>query len=217
MAVNALPFLGALKAIVIFAVAWVLFKEPVRPTENGDQQAPWSVEEKRLALILSLALFGWATDLIHGISPAWIGLAAAIACLLPGIGVLGRDAFKKIDAAPPIYVAGILALGALIAESGLGDRLGAAMAEMLPLAAGQDLINYYALAFGGGVTSLFTTMPALPAVLVPLADPLRDATALPLETMLATVVLSYSTTILPYQAPPIILAMGFPAQKWPML
>ena len=207
------PFLGAFKALVIFAVAWLLFRGPVAPSNDTMAEEPWTGAEKRLAAILVFALVGWATDVVHGISPAWIGLAAAILALLPGVGVLGRDAFKKIDAAPPIYVAGILALGALIADSGLGARLGAEMAAILPLAPGQDLLNYYSLAFGGGVTSLFTTMPGLPAVMVPLAEPLREASGFQLETMLATVVLSYSTTILPYQAPPIILAMSLSGAK----
>lgn len=202
------PFLGLFKAAVICAVAWYLFRDRVEIDSSDIETAPMSAPEKRLAVILICVLVGWATDVLHGVSPAWIGLTAASACLLPGIGVLGNDAFKQVNVGLVIYVAGILALGALIADSGLGAQLGAAMAEILPLAEGEGLLNYFSLALGGGVISLVTTMPGLPAVMVPLVEPLREASGLPLETSLAAVVLSYSTTLLPYQAPPIILAIA---------
>lgn len=202
------PFLGLAKAVLIWAVAWILFREPVRVETESGARGRMTGPEKRLAVILALALIGWATDALHGISPAWTGLAAATACLLPGVGVLGKDAFKQINLALVLYIAGILALGALIADSGLGTRMGALMARILPLAPGQGLGNYFALALGGGAMSLVTTTPGLPAVMVPLAEPLREASGLPLETVLASVVLSYSTTLLPYQVPPIILAAG---------
>lgn len=207
------PFLGLGKAVLIWAVAWFLFREPVSASDEGGTRTAMTGPEKRLAAILALALLGWATDLLHGISPAWIGLAAATVCLLPGLGILSKDAFKSINVAPALYVAGILALGALIADSGLGARMGALMAEILPLAPGEGLQNYFALALGGGATSLVTTMPSLPAVLVPLAEPLRQASGLPLDTVLASVVLSYSTTLLPYQAPPIVVAVGLSGAK----
>ncbi len=38
---------------------------------------------KRLLVILGFALLLWVTDNVHGISPAWVALGAAIVCLLP--------------------------------------------------------------------------------------------------------------------------------------
>jgi di/tricarboxylate transporter len=207
------PFLGLCKAILIWAVACFLFRDRIDKDQSDDKAVPMSAAEKRLAAILVFALLGWATDVLHGVSPAWIGLMAATACLLPGIGVLGSDAFKQVNVGLVIYVAGILALGALISDSGLGARLGAVMADILPLREGEGLLNYFALAIGGGATSLVTTMPGLPAVMVPLVEPLREASGLPLETILASIVLSYSTTLLPYQAPPIILAVALGGAK----
>jgi di/tricarboxylate transporter len=202
------PLLGLAKAVLIALVGYWLFRQPAARQVSEEAPAPMSGAERRLAAVLALALIGWATDVVHGISPAWIGLAAACVLLLPRIGVLDKAAFKQIDPGPPIYVAGILALGALIAETGLGDRLGATIAEILPLNPGAGIVNYFTLALGGGAISLGTTMPGLPAVMVPLAEPLAEASGLPLETVLASVVLSYSTTLLPYQAPPIVVAIA---------
>lgn len=202
------PLLGFGKAVILAWTGWFLFRQKVTIQDAAATSSPMSEAEKRLSCILVLALLGWATDLWHGISPAWIGLVAAIACMLPGIGVLQKDAFKQINVAPAIYVAGILGMGALIADSGIGAEMGALMAKLLPLEPGSPLVNFFSLAFGGGLLSLVSTMPGLPAVMVPLADPLQAASGLPLETVLASVVLSYSTTILPYQAPPLVLAIA---------
>lgn len=202
------PLLGFGKAILIWLVGCFLFRQSITIQAETEESLSLTAEEKRLAFILLFALLGWSTDIWHGISPAWIGLIAAVLCLLPGVGVLPKDAFKQINIAPAIYVASILGMGALIADSGLGALLGTAMADILPLAPGAAVQNFFSLALGGGVTSLVSTMPGLPAVMVPLAEPLHVASGLPLQTVLASVVLSYSTTILPYQAPPLVLAIG---------
>jgi di/tricarboxylate transporter len=207
------PLLGVAKAALLATVGWWLFRTRVTPPSSEEAPEAMSPAEKRLSTILALALIGWASDVVHGVSPAWIGMAAASLCLLPGIGVMPRDGVKRIDFSPTIYVAAILSLGALIADSGLGPIMGAALAEFLPLVPGENAANVLSLALGGGLLSLATTMPGLPAVMVPLSEPLAAASGLPLETVLATVVLSYSTTILPYQAPPLILAMGLAGAK----
>ena len=209
------PFLGLGKAVVIVLATLVVFREvrtkqqdEAQTQEKGDDPMPaMSQAEKRLGIILALALGGWASDFIHGISPSWIGMAAASACLLPGFGILAAEDFRKINFASAIYVAGILALGALIAESGLGALLGTELAELLPLTPGDSIANFLSLGIGNTLVALGTTIPGQPAVMVPLADILAIAADLPLDSVLALIVLGYSTTILPYQAPPIVVAM----------
>jgi len=47
-----------------------------------------------------------------------------------------------------------------------------------------------------------------PAVLVPFAEPLAQATGLSLEAVSMTQILGISTPAIPYQAPPLIVAMS---------
>lgn len=202
------PLLGLGKAVAIWAAARLLFRDTIDSKAESEPLPPITSAEIRLGLVLLATFIGWSTDVIHGISPAWIGLAAALFCLAPGIGFVPKDGFKQLNMSPLFYLAGILALGALIGEAGLGARLGAVMAEALPLQPGAAVQNFFSLVLGGGALSLLATMPGLPAVMVPLVDSLREASGLPLETVLASVVLSYSTTILPYQAPPIVIAVS---------
>jgi di/tricarboxylate transporter len=54
---------------------------------------------------------------------------------------------------------------------------------------------------------LFTTNPAQPAVLAPLAESFAQATGWPLKTALMVFAVGFSTFLLPYQVPPAMVGM----------
>jgi hypothetical protein len=58
------------------------------------------------------------------------------------------------------------------------------------------------------ILSHLTTAPAAPAVLVPFAEPLSQATGLSLEVISMTQIIGIATPLIPYQAPPLIVAMS---------
>lgn len=130
-------------------------------------------------------------------------------CLLPRIGFLNGEQFAAgVNVRTCIYVAGILGLTALVSHSGLGDRLGGALLAMMP-----DLHGKPFTAFGSlvGITALLNfvvTANGVPALFTPLAQALSAGSGLPLLTVLMTQVIGYATPLLPYQASPIVVAMG---------
>ncbi len=203
------PVLGLLKAVAVGALILVFFPDRMPPPTAAQSQAPSALSpaERRLSLILALALAGWVTDFAHGISPAWISLAAALACLLPWIGVLSTPDFGKVNFASVVYVAGILGVGTLIAESGWGARLGAALIAIAPLNPDQAFANFATLTGLGMAVGLGTTLPGVPAVMTPLAGNLAEAAGLPIATVLMLQVLSFSTPLLAYQGPPLAVAV----------
>lgn len=202
------PVLGLLKGIVAGLCTLALFPDRPRPPEEVVLRRPFTRAETRLSLILALALAGWLTDFAHGVSPAWIALAAAVACLLPGIGVLSGQDFAKVNFASVIYVAGILGVGTLIAASGWGAWLGETLIATVPLAAGAPFADFLALAGIGLGVGLFTTLPGVPAVMTPLAPALSQASGLPLDTVLMLQVVGFSTPLFAYQGPPIAVAVA---------
>jgi sodium-dependent dicarboxylate transporter 2/3/5 len=86
----------------IFLIWWLMMR--MYPPEKRDlpggeahlrQQlhslGAWSALEKGATLWTVLAIGLWATDWLHGISPAVIGLGVGLAATLPGVGVLTID------------------------------------------------------------------------------------------------------------------------------
>ncbi len=169
---------------------------------------PLSPEARLLALVLAAALGLWATDFIHGVSPAWVALAAALFCLLPGVGLVSAKDFDRgVSFAPVLYIVGLLGLGAVVSKTGLGAVLGGAVLGVLDLTPGHDFINYLAMVAAFTLTPMVTTTPAMPAIVSPLAADIAAATGIPLWTVLMTEVTGFATIVLPYQMPPVVLTM----------
>ncbi|EHL98830.1 citrate transporter [Acetobacteraceae bacterium AT-5844] len=203
------PVLGVLKGVVMAALICLLF--PARPlaTPMEGPTTPLSPAERRLSILLTVTLALWMTDSVHGIQPAWVGLAAACFCLLPRIGFLNGEEFAAgVNIRTCIYVAAILSLAALVSHSGLGMLLGQKLLAILPLDPLQPATSFASLVGLTAVLNFLVTANGVPALFTPLAQSLADGSGLPLETVLMVQVLGYATPLLPYQAAPIIVAMG---------
>ncbi len=169
--------------------------------------APPSKVEWRLGAVLVGALVLWGTDTLHGVSPGWVGLAAGLICLIPGLGLVPPKALsERIDTNSLFYVAAVLGLGATIAHSGLADILGQWTLAAIPFG-GSAFWDFSKLAVISTVLAMVVTNPGVPAVMSPLAEGLSGATGLPLKAVLMTQVLGFSNVVLPYQAAPVLVAM----------
>lgn len=169
---------------------------------------PPSQAERRLMVVLAVAVGLWATDALHHVSPAWVSLGAAVLCLWPPLGLTGKQAISKdMSMAPLLFVAGIMGLGAVVAASGAGNLLVRTLLAALPLVPGESVRNFTVLTVYAMVTGLLTTLPGIPAVLTPLAGDLAAASGFSLEAVLMTQVVAVSSMFLPYQSPPLVVAM----------
>lgn len=203
------PVGGAVKAVLIALVCWIFFRaDMVDKDASTVPPGPWTWAERRMALILGAALVMWMTDSLHGIDPGWIGLAAGFICLLPGIGVLGPAAVNDdLKIGPFFYCAGMMGIGKILAWSGAGVVLGRGLQEIIEFQAGQDALNFGLLYLVSTSLGLVTNQMGVPAVLSPLAADLAAASGLPLFTVLMTIIVGYSSVILPYQTAPIVVAL----------
>jgi anion transporter len=201
------PVLGMLKGAVIAAFVIWLFPAAARPFPGKRDTAPFTPEQRRLGLILVAALALWATDFLHGIQSGWIALAAGIACLLPRVGVMPVTSFHEVRFGPYFYVGATLGLGLIIQKTGLSDALGGHLQGVLPLERGADFANFVMLSVLTTFTGLFTTNPAQPAVLAPLAEYFAQATGWPLKSVLMVIGVGFTTFLLPYQVPPAIVGL----------
>jgi anion transporter len=201
------PVLCALKGAAVVALVFWLFPATVESEAAPVAREPMSAAEKRLAVILIVAIVLWATDFLHGVRAGWVALAAALACMLPRFGVLPFSAFNQIRFGSFFYVGGTIGLGAIVQESGLGELLGKTLQTSLDLHAGADFANFITLSLLGMFAGVVVTNPAQPAVLAPLAGQFAEATGWSIKTSLMISAIGFNTMILPYQVPPVVVGM----------
>lgn len=203
------PVLGIAKGALLIALICVLFPDRLDRPASPAEGAPRTVTpaELRLGALLAATVLLWMTGAWHGVPPAWIGLAAAVACFMPGVGVLPPDTFAGLNFRVLFYVAGILGFVAVAGHLGFGTMLGRSLLAVLPLGPEAPAWNFGLLAALATALSLAVTSDGAPALFTALAGEMSRATGLDLGTVLMVQVIGYSTMFLPYQAPPILVAM----------
>ncbi len=167
-----------------------------------------SRDEKRLAWLLAVVLTLWVTESWHGVGPAWTGgggggNAAAAGGLYQRRGVCQRREYAHLHLRRR--------------DSGAGDhrhpnrdwRRGG------QCAAGSDapdkdnpFTSFLALTGITSALNFIMTANGVPALYTTFAQSFADATGFPLLSVIMIQVLGYSTPLLPYQASPIVVAMG---------
>lgn len=207
------PVLGLLKgAALVLLILW-LFPDRLskasadEAAEAAAPRTPITAKEIRLVGILAITLTLWMTDAIHHIQPAWIGLASAVVCLLPRVGIIEPETFGSINFRTVFYVAGLLGLVATVDHTGLGQLLGQFLLNVVPLGPDAPFANFSALVGLASSLSLVGTANGEPALFTPMARHISAVTGFDLSAVVMTQVIGFSTVIFPYQAPPIIVAI----------
>ena len=212
------PVLSLLRAFTVWACVVWLFRSgpediaavveaPSRPAALASPGV-FSAQEGRLAVLLTVALVLWATDSLHGVAPAWVSLGVGLVCLLPILALVPPETFReKVHVGPLIYVAGIIGIGAVVSETGLGAFLSHWMLDTIALSPETPLRSLLSLSGVAMFLGMFATMPGVPAILVPISGELQAASGLTMEAVLMAQVIGFSTVWFPYQVPPIIVGM----------
>jgi hypothetical protein len=170
---------------------------------------PWTRDQVKIGFLLAVTLAFWTTDSLHGISAAWIGLAAAVFSLLPGVGLLPPQSIGKLNFGPWFFAAGSIGLGGVVSHSGLGDLLWGQIAGVVPFAGLPDVAKYGVLQLSAMVLAMLTTLPATPAVLTPLAGSMAETLGWPLDAVILSQVPAFVIFAFPYQAPPVLVGLTF--------
>lgn len=215
------PVLGILKGLILIGlICWLFPGSPKHPQEVAAPE-PMGRDEKRLAWLLAVVLVMWVTEGWHGIGPAWTGLAASLVVMLPRIGFITGEEFSAgVNMRTCIYVAGILGLAITVTQTGIGSAVGEALLHLMPLDADKPFTSFLALTGITTALNFIMTANGVPALYTTLAQSFSDATGFPLLSVIMIQVLGYSTPLLPYQASPIVVAMGLgkvPAKAGMML
>ncbi|KGB07633.1 sulfate symporter transmembrane region family protein [Enterobacteriaceae bacterium ATCC 29904] len=203
------PVLGILKGVILMGLICWLFPGAPKPPQDLAPSEPMGRDEKRLAWLLAAVLVMWVSESWHGIGPAWTGLAAAVIVMLPRVGFITGEEFSAgVNMRTCIYVAGILGLAITVTQTGIGNAVGEALLQVMPLDKESPFTSFLALTGITTALNFIMTANGVPALYTTLAQSFSDATGFPLLSVIMIQVLGYSTPLLPYQASPIVVAMG---------
>ncbi len=203
------PVTGALKGVILIAIIHFLFRQPIpNPGQTAGPPPTLSMEGKRLAVIVGVTLCIWATDFIHGIAPGWVAIGTAIACVMPGLGVVRPADFRQTKGFQTLFfVAAVLALGSVVASSGAGSLITDGLLALNEFRPGHPANTYWAFSAIGMIISLFATLPGAIVVLAPFANDVAAAAGLPVMSILMVMVNGFSTVFFPYQSAPLLVGI----------
>lgn len=203
------PILGVMGAAISVVVITFLFGAKPNMTGDAEMGTRASPGEQRLLAIMLIALAFWITDSLHGISPAWVALAAALLCMTPGIGVVSTSVMTKdVNYGAWLFVAGVIGVGAIANDTGLGGAIGELLLANVPLSQDGGIVTFYEIFAVSAAVGLVTTFPAAPPIVTSFSDAIAQATAWPLESVLLAQVPSWMIYPFPHEAPPVAIAMA---------
>ena len=127
---------------------------------------------------------------------------------MPPRFITGEEFSAGVNMRTCIYVAGILGLAIVVTQTGIGTAVGEALLRIMPLDADRPFTSFLALTGITTALNFIMTANGVPALYTTLAQSFSDATGFPLLSVIMIQVLGYSTPLLPYQASPIVVAMG---------
>jgi solute carrier family 13 (sodium-dependent dicarboxylate transporter), member 2/3/5 len=78
---------------------------------------PWSPAQKKSLLLMLIATSLWATDLLHHISPAAIGIGVGLIAAVPGVGVLETEDLRKLNFLPIIFTAAAISMSNILIQT----------------------------------------------------------------------------------------------------
>ena len=129
-------------------------------------------------------------------------------CLWPSLKLTSPKCINQdLSYGALLFVAGIMGLGALIGHAGLGEALVAAASDWINLSPQTPVWNLSVLTGMSTLVAMATSLPGVPAVMTPMAGDLAQASGLTVTTVLMTQVLAFSNVFLPFQAPPLVVAI----------
>ena len=116
-------------ALVVIFVTWrlVLWLYPPEQAalegntaylgHESEKLGAWSSLEKKSLIFMLIATSLWATDLLHHISPAVIGLGVGLLAAVPGIGVLDTEDLRRLNYLPVLFTAAAISLSNILIQT----------------------------------------------------------------------------------------------------
>lgn len=206
------PVLGALRTLLCLAVIWVLWGRHLQPVrERGPTRAAGASGpgERRALCLMLLGVALWASDVVHGFPPVFVGLALVLLAVTPGLGILAPGRLREVDFPFFFYLAALFGIGAVLDGTGFSGRLLSGVIAFLREAAGGGLDPHLVLTAAAVPLDFLMDIAAVGAVATPgLLEVGAEAGLGPLASAMS-VAMATTVAFLPYQSAPFMVALGY--------
>ncbi len=207
------PVIGILRVGFIYVLIRLIFRPQHMPNLKAHPNTAHPSEhltdaEKKVLGILLLGIALWATDVLHGVHPVFIGLVLILLIYLPHWGPLPFDTLKKVNFPLLIYIAAVFAMGHALDRVGLNAQIASMFTAYLntltsPLTT-LGVITLLTVPF-----NFLMDTAAVAGVLTPLMLDLGTQLNLPPLPVALSVAIGTGVVFLPYQSAPFVVAYSF--------
>ncbi|MDW7672405.1 MAG: SLC13 family permease [Bacillota bacterium] len=166
-------------SVFVFFLLILLFRSRIHQQEFSSeekQQTRISKGEIKALLIMSGVLLGWATDMLHGIDPAWISLAGVLA--MGFARLLYPSDLRKLNVTLFIFITAAFSIGGVLNESGVGKELFDQLVQIMPDPGSLAFYVFLVLSvmavhmfIGSSVTTMAVMLPGLLSLEMPGVEP----------------------------------------------
>ena len=138
--------------------------------EERARLGPWTASEKKAAFWIVAGVSIWATDFIHQLNPAIVGMGVGLVATFPRVGVLTKDQLGKINFMIFLFMGSTISMAEVLRETGAVKVLAGALfgyiGPMITTSFHSTLVLYWAafaahLVLASETAMVSITMPAL--------------------------------------------------------
>ncbi len=202
------PVLGLAKGLTFWLLLRLLFRAPPPAIARDSDPAILTPAARRLAVLLTVTVALWATDVLHGLRPGWIAFAAGILCLLPPVSLVTlRESFDVNRITGVITVPVMLGLATVLTQSGAGDLIARFITTMVPLEGRSATFGFAAVAVFAAISSVIATTVGCVAIVTPLLGSVGAATGLSIKAGLVAELTGLQALFFHYEAMPIMVGL----------
>ena len=207
------PLIGLGRVLLSLVVIWLLYGRHLRSDDlamtSAEQPSALTPEQMRALGILVVGILLWATDLVHHIQPAYIGLLLVVLFTLPRWGPLPFARLAEVRFSFLFYIAALFSLGTALNATRFDQLFIDAASQRIDLDALGWLQKHLVLSLmvlpldflmDIGAVAAVTTAPVMEFAALHNIPPLTAAFCVAMATTLA---------FLPYQSAPFMVAYGF--------
>ena len=207
------PLVGLGRVLLSLAVIWLLYGRHLRAEDlainYAEQPVALTTEQMRALGIMIIGVLLWATDLVHHIQPAYIGLMLVALFTLPRWGPLPFTKLTEVRFSFLFYIAALFSLGTALNATQFDQLFIDAAHQWIDLNTLGWMQKHLALSLivlplsflmDIGAVAAVATIPVLEFAAIHDIPPLTAAFCVAMATTLA---------FLPYQSAPFVVAYGF--------